>query len=177
MNYWQFKFNMKKGEWDEFSTITNGEQFSQSTTKNLLTGCMGDIVFYYQTDKKIGIGIHFIAEIISEPYQEEYNTKYAIKLRIVKKLDPIFNDISNNTYAKLQSKLNPMGQGASKYLFEDEDDGLILYQKLMKNSQIVLIKDIELDNTMLAHPKIIKQKYIDNGYLFKGTSKNRQKIT
>jgi len=167
MNYWQFKFNMKKGEWKEFKTITSGETFEQSINAyKKMQGCKGDIVFYYQTDKSFGRGIHFITEIISEPYREEYNTDYAIKLKVIKRFDPIYNDNLNKTYTKLQEKLNPMGQGASKYLFKNEDNGEALYTVLMQSSVKVFTKDIEVDNAILEQTRKLKEKYIDDGYLF-----------
>jgi len=167
MNFWQFKFDMKKGEWKEFETITSGEVFDQSITAyKKMQGCKGDIVFYYQMDKKIGIGIHFITEIISEPYKEEYNTGYAIQLRVIKRLSPIFNDMSNKIYVSLQSKLNPMGQGASKYLFLDEDRGEELYRFLMEDNIKVNIQNRTINHNKLKDASSIRDEYIDKGYLF-----------
>jgi len=167
MNFWQFKFDMKKGEWKEFETITSGEIFDQSITAyKKMQGHKGDIVFYYQMDKKIGRGIHFITEIISEPYKEEYNTNHALQLRVIKRLSPIFNDMSNKIYANLQSKLNPMGQGASKYLFLDEDKGEELYQLLMDNSKKVYVENMLINNVDLEEAIEIREEYINNGYLF-----------
>ena len=165
MNYWQFKFNMKKGEWKEFKIITAGEKFSQSTTKNLLAGCIGDIVFYYRSDKDRGI--YFIAEIISEPYQEETNIKYAIDLKIIKRLEsyydyehsfPELHDYYNTSKIRkrvqiqecINNKFNPQG----------------LYRTLMEDSKNIKIIDTEIDNNILDNTNKIKQKYIDNGYLF-----------
>lgn len=165
MNYWQFKFNMKKGAWDEFETITAGEKFSQSTTKNLLTGCVGDIVFYYRSDKNRGI--YFIAEIISEPYSSDYNLKYAIDLRIIKRLDNYidyednFSDLHDyyNT-AEIRKRVQP------KELIKDKFNPQSLYNFLMKDSLRIKVKDSEIDKNILEDTEKLKQKYIDNGYLF-----------
>jgi hypothetical protein len=165
MNFWQFKFDMKNGTWKEFETISRGEKFSQSIKAyKKMENTIGDIVFYYRMDKPKGI--YFLAEIASNPYQEENNTGYAIDLIIIKKLNEPFDDKENIIYKTLQNKLDPMGQGASKYLFKPEDNGLELYEFLMENTDKLNEKIGEIDPNDYKEISKIKQTHIDNGYLF-----------
>lgn len=165
MNYWQFKFDMKKGIWKEFETISRGEKFTQSINAyKKVENSIGDIVFYYRMDKPKGI--YFIAEIASNPYEEEYNTGYAVDMIIIKKLNEPFDDKDYAIYKTLQDKLDPMGQGASKYLFKPEDNGLELYEFLMENTDKLNEKIGEIDPNDYKEISKIKQTHIDNGYLF-----------
>jgi hypothetical protein len=165
MNYWQFKFDMKKGIWEEFETISRGEKFSQSISAyKKMENSIGDIVFYYRMDKPKGI--YFIAEIASNPYEEDNNTGYAIDLIIIKKLNEPFDDKENKIYKSLQDKLDPMGQGASKYLLRPEDNGLELYEFLIENTDKLNKKIQEIDPNDYKEISKIKQIHIDNGYLF-----------
>jgi hypothetical protein len=165
MKFWQFKFNMKKGEWDEFETIASGEKFTQSTTKNLLADAIGDIVFYYRTDKDRGVW--FIAEIISSPYRDDYNLKYAIDLRVIKKLDKYFD--YEKDFAELHSYYNTTDvrkRVQTQELIKDEFKPQKLYKLLMDKTQKLDVKDIDIsdDDTKIASK--IKEAYIENGYLF-----------
>ena len=166
MNYWQFKFNMKDGEWKEFETISSGENFAQSVTKNRFKNCIDDIVFYYRTDSDRGI--YFIAQIISEPYQEEYNTGYAIDLKIIKRLDPFYNDMSNEYYSKSQLHINSLGQGGTKYFYTDDDKPNELYKLFMDRDtyQSTQSQNTFIDDKDLEEANKIKTEYIANGYLF-----------
>lgn len=166
MNFWQFKFNMIKGEWDEFDTITAGEQFTQSTTRNLLSDCIGDIVFYYRSDKERGIW--FIAEIVSEPYiKNEYNTGYAIDLRIIKRLDTYFDyekkfpDL-HNYYNTSSIRKRVQIQERIKEEFKPQK----LYNLLMKNTKKLDVKELIIDENDTKIASKIKQKHIDDGCLF-----------
>ncbi len=166
MNYWQFKFNMKDGEWKEFGTISSGEKFTQSVTRNRFKNCIGDIVFYYRTDKDRGI--YFISQIISEPYQEEYNTGYAIDLKVIKKLEPFYNDMNNNYYSKSQLHINSLGQGGTKYFYTNDDKPNKLYELFMDTYkyQPKSIQEVTIDDNDLDEANKIKAEYIADGYLF-----------
>ena len=166
MNYWQFKFNMKDGEWKEFETISSGEKFAQSVTRNRFKNCIGDIVFYYRTDNDRGI--YFISQIISEPYQEEYNTGYAIDLKIIKKLEPFYNDMNNEYYSKSQLHINSLGQGGTKYFYTSDDKPNELYKLFMDTDiyQSKSTQDISINDNDLDEVNKIKTEYIADGYLF-----------
>lgn len=166
MNYWQFKFNMKDGEWTEFETISSGEKFTQSVTRNRFKNCIGDIVFYYRTDNDRGI--YFISQIISEPYQEEYNTGYAIDLKIIKRLEPFYNDMNNEYYSKSQLHINSLGQGGTKYFYTSDDKPNELYKLFMDTDkyQSKDIQNISISDNDLDEANKIKTEYIADGYLF-----------
>jgi len=166
MNYWQFKFNMKVGEWQEFETISSGEKFTQSVTRNKFKNCIGDIVFYYRTDKDRGI--YFISEIVSEPYQEEYNTGYAIDLKIIKRLEPFYNDMDNTYYSKSQLYINSLYQGGTKYFYTNDDKPDELYKLLMNTDKYhsANIKDVSINDNDLFDANKIRTDHIGKGYLF-----------
>jgi len=124
---------MKTGNWAEFDKIEAGEIFDQSIIeyKNM---AIGDIVFYYRTDSNRGI--HFIAEIFSDSYRADYNTKYARDMRILKRIDSPYDNMAKNGFEDLEERIKKLGQGGQKYHFKAEDNGAELYAKLMLDSQI-----------------------------------------
>jgi len=167
MNFWQFKFNIQKGNWKEFETISSGEEFYQEITAyKRMEGSEGDIVFYYQTDKKYQVGIHFITEIISAPHKDESSTGYVIKLKVLRRLKQPFNDTNFLIYNRLQSKLKPMGQGASKYLLKEEDEGKKLFDFLMKGNVYNDIIQIDINSKIINDFNNIREEHIQQGFLF-----------
>jgi hypothetical protein len=165
MNYWQFKFDMKNGTWKEFATIEVGEEFDQSIQNHKqMANSIGDIIFFYRIDSNRGI--HFITEIISTPYQAEYNTGYAIDLRVIKRIENPYNNLANNNFGGLEKKINAMGKGGGKYKLKEEDNGQKLYDVLMKDTLKLSTKDQLIDKDDLEIIKKIKSEYIDNGYIF-----------